>query len=226
MSAQPSKILFLIFDGGMDTLDFAGPLETLMQANTAPSGHGHRFFEAVVAATNEVTVSSQNLTVKRNISIRDAIDSIHDYDVLVVPGGRGARKLAQMEQTGEEAQLIRAFAEHQPNATRERVLMSICTGALILAAGGWLKGLKATTHHSALSRLEDICSKHGSTEVVKARFVDSGVRRGLRIITAGGVSSGLDASLYLLGLKCGKAIAEETAVVLEYATRQDEGIID
>jgi len=97
---------------------------------------------------------------------------------------------------------------------------------------GLLSGLKATTHSDYLDQFQKICtvsaegSESESTEVLKARFVDAGPNQtGTHIITAGGNSSGLDASLYLVILKMGREAADEVARLAEYKWREVEGVV-
>ncbi len=132
--------------------------------------------------------------------------------------------------------VIRAFAglrrELESSITGQRVLMSVCTGSLILGNLGLLSGLKATTHSDYLDLFQKICtisaegSGRESTRVLKARFVDAGPNQtGTRINTAGGNSRGLDASLYLVMLKVGRKVADEVAGVAEHKWREVEGVV-
>jgi len=92
------------------------------------------------------------------------------------------------------------------------VTMSVCTGAYVLAATGLLNGKAATTHHSAYSDLEmkfpDIQVKRG------ARFIEQG-----NLATAGGLTSGMDLALRVVGRYFGEEAIEETAFQLEYQGR-------
>jgi len=105
--------------------------------------------------------------------------------------------------------------------------MSVCTGALFLAEAGVLGGVSATTHPGYYGKLREICEGKvkeagKGTEVLKERFVVNRVdeERGLRIITAGGVSCGLDASLWLVGEVAGTDSRERVAQVVQYAWRE------
>lgn len=135
------------------------------------------------------------------------------------------------EQSRPEMQLVRRFAALPPADTgKERTILSVCTGAFVLGAAGLLAGLRVTTHHMALEELGRLCERVGAPvkEVVGGdgtRFVDSGVvdlKQGgrLRVITAGGVSSGLDAALHLLEVLKGSEVAGWAARVVEYERRQ------
>ena len=92
----------------------------------------------------------------------------------------------------------------------ERVL-SVCTGALLLAKIGLLGGIKSTTHHSAFETLTEIAP---DTEIVRdARFVDSG-----KVITSAGISAGIDMSLYVIEQLYGTETARQTAAYMEYGS--------
>ena len=108
-----------------------------------------------------------------------------------------------------------------------KLVLSVCTGSLFLAALGCLAGRKATSHWRSLPVLTDLCSQHGEnvTKVVRARFVDS--TKGVidspsRIITAGGVSCGLDATFYMLSLLVDTELIDKIAKNLDYAPRGTE----
>ncbi len=104
--------------------------------------------------------------------------SLAELDVLVVPGGPGARAL--VHDTAVVAWL-QTFPEN-------RLVTSVCTGALLLGAAGRLRGRRATTHATALGEL----AAYGAT-AVRERVVDAG-----QVVTAGGVTSGLDLGIHLV----------------------------
>jgi transcriptional regulator GlxA family with amidase domain len=94
-------------------------------------------------------------------------------------------------------------------ATTAEVVFSICTGSLILAAAGVLRGRPATTHRDALTLLSEL---DPTCTVVTDRIVDNG-----SVVCAAGVSAGLDASLYLVARLSGADVARECAEYIEYA---------
>jgi putative intracellular protease/amidase len=118
-------------------------------------------------------------------------------DILVVPGGIGTRALVNDEPLLE---WIRAIDAGSTWTT------SVCTGSLLLGAAGLLAGKKATTHWAALDLLEP----YGATPVSE-RVVEQG-----KIITAAGVSSGIDMALTLAAHVAGDEIAQAIQLGIEY----------
>ena len=90
------------------------------------------------------------------------------------------------------------------------LVLSVCTGALILAKAGILDGLKATTHHQAYDELREIITNSKIVEKGQ-RFVDNG-----RVITSGGISAGIDMSFHVIERLYGKDTAENTSDYMEY----------
>ena len=168
-------------------------------------------------------VAGRCVTVRAEITTSTALGNINDFDILIVPGGNPSLIYDMCKRDTEEAKLIQAFNESSAAGDNgEKIILSVCTGAGFLGAVGVLKGLKATTHHLFLDALRNIDS---SIEVVSSvtsegkpnRYVDGGInKQGKRIITAGGVSCGLDAALFLAELKAGREAAEFIARIMEY----------
>lgn len=109
---------------------------------------------------------------------------------------------------------------------------SVCTGALFLGSLGVFNGKFCTTHWSAYDDLKErvntAASASGGTpgRVIKARFVDSGLNESkIRIISSGGISCGIDASLHLVKLLVGEEEAISTAELLDYAYRKTDGVV-
>ncbi len=126
-----------------------------------------------------------------------ALDELPDPDVLVVPGGYGTRAL--MEDETILAWLRRAHESSQWTT-------SVCTGSLLLAAAGILDGLEATTHWLVLDALE----RYG-VRPVSRRVVEQG-----KVITAAGVSSGIDMALTLASRIAGEKLARGIQLGIEY----------
>ena len=89
------------------------------------------------------------------------------------------------------------------------LVMSVCTGALLLAKVGLLDGLEVTTHHGAIDLLREVAPK--TTVHADRRFVDNG-----RVICSAGIAAGIDMSLHVLARLLGPEVAEKTARQMEY----------
>jgi transcriptional regulator GlxA family with amidase domain len=217
IASPPLRVLYAIHPS-LDTLDLTGPLEILSHANH-PSSPPAKVFTPTITAVSEFTTTNQNLTIKRHIPISEAHTKLADFDVLIIPGGASPGVL---EGKTEPLDIIKAFvALPKKQDGSIRTLMSVCTGSLFLAEVGVLDGKTATTHVNYLDKLREIVEGKGETEVVEERFVvnKTDEEKGLRIITAGGVSSGLDASLWLVGDIAGKEVLERVAQVTQHAHR-------
>lgn len=125
------------------------------------------------------------------------LDEVDAADILVVPGGWGTRALIHDEET---LSWVRAIHE------TTRWTTSVCTGSLVLAAAGLLGGLDATTHWAAAETLEKLGARYSPERVV---------RRG-KLVTAAGVSAGIDMALALAGLVAGEQVAKALQLAVEY----------
>lgn len=125
-----------------------------------------------------------------------ALSDVTAPDILIVPGGNAVGQLGDKTVTD----WIRAVHE------KTKWTASVCTGSLILGAAGLLKGLQATTHWNALNFL-----KMFEAEPVKKRFVRQG-----KLITAAGVSAGIDMALMLVALERGEELAQTIQLGIEY----------
>ena len=165
-----------LFDGA-EELDWAGPWEVLSYWSKYRPEDNIEVF--TVAKDNSRPIEcAKGLRVLADYSW----DSAREIDVLVYPGGRGTRA-----QVGDEELRAWVRSVHE----RARLTTSVCTGAYILADAGLLKGRPATTHWDDFDGLLAI---DGSIEARRnERYVDDG-----DIITAAGVSAGIDMALYLI----------------------------
>ncbi|MBV8835923.1 MAG: DJ-1/PfpI family protein [Alphaproteobacteria bacterium] len=127
-------------------------------------------------------------------------------DALIVLGGPGWQAAAEDED-------IRAFIRDFHRL--DGVVSAVCTGGMIVAAAGLLDGRTATTKREIVAGekrpLDLLSERHPDTHAVEARLVDTGT-----VLTGGGVSLGIDMTLYLVKRFVGLGIAEETARILEY----------
>jgi putative intracellular protease/amidase len=191
-AAQPTRqrVAILVFEG-VQIIDFAGPYEVFGQA-------GYEVF--TVGATTAPLKTAMGLTITPAFTFAD-----HRHaDVLVIPGGN-----------------INSAMHDKPTldwisarSAATRATMSVCNGALILAATGLLDGLTATTFHGALDSLKTQFPR--VTVVEDKRFVDNG-----RIITTAGLSSGIDGAMHVVSRQEGKLDAQLVARNLEYDWKED-----
>jgi transcriptional regulator GlxA family with amidase domain len=187
------NIAILIFDD-VEVLDFAGPFEVFALTDEL---RGHAPFHTFTLAESPGSVRARNgLKVVPDFTL----ETCPPPHVLVIPGGQGTRPLLKKPALLE---WIRTKAR-----TAELVL-SVCTGALVLAKAGLLDGLRVTTHHLALDLLRELAPS--ATVDPSRRFHDNG-----KIITAAGISAGLDASLHAVARLLDPAAAEATARQMEY----------
>lgn len=131
------------------------------------------------------------------LAVTKTIDDVSAADVLVVPGGPGVRLLLKDEKVLDWVRRMHKAAAWTT---------SVCTGSLLLGAAGLLKGLQATTHWNSAAVLESFGAKY-----VERRVVPQG-----RIVTAAGVSSGIDMALWLVGEVAGREAAEAAQLCIEY----------
>ncbi|KAI9676071.1 MAG: hypothetical protein M1817_000814 [Caeruleum heppii] len=245
---------------GVDLLDFAAPLEVLFNASNtsasaatngsiAASGSRPAYFDSSVVAVQKNVMCASPLHVVPQMSVKEATTKMADWDIVIVPGGIGVSSLidtrtAQIKPDTQEqrdmkelVEFIRAYAASSAakhDGEREKILMSICTGALLLGTAGVLDGMSCTTHHVLLDSLRRLCPTADVVE--KKRWVDGGLlrqkasstttaddgkKRAVHLITAGGISSGLDATFYLVSLLCGERFVEEVGTAMEYEWRRN-----
>lgn len=185
------RAAFIIFDS-MTSLDFIGfydPVTRLKSMNLMPDFSWH------ICATKPRITDDRGLELSAEV-VAEPLDG---YDLLFVPGGFGTRAL----------QHDRNFVEWLKSAATVGLKTSVCTGALLLGAAGFLRGKRATTHPSALQDLEPY-----GAQVLKKRVVDAG-----SVITAGGVSSSLDLGLHVVERIAGAESRTIIAKQMDYPYR-------
>jgi transcriptional regulator GlxA family with amidase domain len=194
------QVGILIFDA-VELLDFAGPFEVFSRTRLVPGVDSRRNEESAPFQVFTVAPRAEPITATAGLRVLPHYDfaSHPPIDILVVPGGFGTRALLQDTAVTE---WIRQRA-----AQAQRVA-SVCTGALLLARAGLLAGHRATTHWGALELLGSL----DPTIRVEPglRVVDD------HIITAAGVSAGIDMALNLVESLFGREVADETARYIEY----------
>lgn len=186
------KLGILLFDD-VEVLDFAGPFEVF---SIACLNQDPKPFEVMTLAESTPIQARNGLSVNPTHLIHDA----PPLDILLVPGGPGARR---------EIHNDRLLDWIREQASQVELLLSVCTGALLLAKSGLTQGMKLTTHHLAIPELEALVSKESIDG--KERFIDNG-----KVILSAGVSAGLDMSFYLVAKLFGDTLARKTADFMEY----------
>jgi transcriptional regulator GlxA family with amidase domain len=187
------RIEIVVFDG-FDEMDAVAPYEVLRTA----AGLDAPIEAELVGAHGAGTITASHgmrVVVERGPS--------EDVDMLLVPGG------GWFHGPGVRDEIEAGVVPRALVAARERgaIVGSVCTGAMLLAAAGLVEGRPAITHHSAI---EDLRAA-GAQVVEGARFVDDG-----DLVTAGGVTSGLDLALHIVEKVAGASIAEQVAREVEY----------
>ena len=158
---------------------------------------GHDVFNTFTLAESPGTLRAVNgLTIVPT----HTLESAPAPAVLVVPGGQGTRALlrrpALLDWLGQRA-------------ARAEVTLSVCTGALVLAQAGLLAGRRVTTHHDCLDLLRQLAP--AAIVDGSRRYHDTG-----GIVTAAGISAGIDASLHVVARLLGSGVADQTMRYMEY----------
>ena len=188
-----SRKVAILIFNGVEIIDYTGPWEVFGAAD---------FDVYTVAETKEPVTTAMGMRVIPHYTLADAPPP----DVLVVPGGdvQGPRGSAA---TLKWIRDVTARAEQT---------LSVCNGAFTLASAGLLDGLGATTSAHLLDKLR---ADYPNVRVVDdQRFVDNG-----KIITAGGLSSGIDGALHVVSKMLGNGRAQAVALGLEYDWRPRSG---
>ena len=165
----------LLFDG-VEVLDFAGPYE-VFSGTEGPDGHP--FVTVVTIGPTEEVTAQGGLRIKPTHLLTDC----PPLAALIVPGGPGA-DLPTSVQGDHLLPFLRERAAVTP------LIASVCTGAFLLGRAGLLDGLPVTTHHLAL---EALAAEIPAARVEGGKLIDTG-----RLVTAAGVSSGIDLALHLM----------------------------
>ena len=187
------NVAILIFDD-VQVLDFTGPFEVFSVTD--------RLCNYEMLHTFTVAESPGSVRARDGLKVVPdfTLESCPPPHVLVVPGGWGSRALLKKPALLEWVRIKARNAE---------IVMSVCTGALVLAKAGLLDGLRITTHHLSLDLLRELAPN--STVDPSQRFHDNG-----KIVTSAGVSAGIDCSLHVVARLLGPAAAEATARQMEY----------
>jgi transcriptional regulator GlxA family with amidase domain len=181
--------ILLFYD--VEEMDFSGPLEVFGVASS------------LTGQVEVVTVSKDGKPVRCRYGLKVQPDlgfaNCPQLDLLIIPGGKGARTSAS-----KDAATL-SFARGQAERAE---IASVCTGAMVLAEAGILKGHRATAHHEWTASLQRYPGVEGAKGV---RYVREG-----RVSTSAGVSAGIDLALAIVRDLFGNGTAEEVAKIMEY----------
>ncbi|EIW74199.1 DJ-1 PfpI family protein [Coniophora puteana RWD-64-598 SS2] len=216
-----------------DNLDLNGPLEVLAGAE----------WDIVVAAADEFTQVGHGYSLRRSITYAEALATLDSFAALLIPGAAPDAILPYLKE-GEThfdglLDVAEAFTKLGPAEDgTERVMLTVCTGSLVPAYRGLFDGLRATTHFMAYDLLTEVSEGYrkrnpGAAKGVtlvgpvegkepRGRWVDAGRNaHGVRVISAGGVSCGIDATLFIVSERYGRDKALKIAEIMEYAWREN-----
>lgn len=178
--------IVLVLFEGITALDVVGPYEVLSRLPGA---------EVVFAGPHVGIVRTDNRVLGMHVDA--ALTDVEHADVLLVPGGYGVDALIASPDVLGELRRLDAGA---------RFTTSVCTGALVLGAAGLLRGVEATTHWAYF----DALASYGATPLSE-RVVSRG-----RVVTAAGVSAGIDMALTLAAQLAGEDVARGIQLAIEY----------
>ncbi|HEY7413582.1 MAG TPA: DJ-1/PfpI family protein, partial [Ktedonobacteraceae bacterium] len=174
------RIAFVIYNG-MTALDLIGGYDPLTRLKTM--GFLQDVMWDICTHTSEVHDNAGTVFTPTHVGM-----PLDNYDMVYIPGGFSSRELSNN----------RSFIDWIRTAAPSKLKVSVCTGALLLGAAGFLEGKTATTHPAAFEELQPYCAR-----VVDKRVVDEG-----DVITARGVTSSIDLGLYLCEKFAGYEIKE------------------
>ena len=195
-----SRFAVFIYDG-VEPVDLATFGVLSMARRVAPQIE----IFTVAPAAGPVTLSNGLVVIAQH-----GIDACPPADAIIVTGGPGWQREAASAPTLE---FLRRYAPG-------RVVASVCTGGMILAAAGLLDGHRATTKREVTGAEEppvDVMrARHPAVKVEVARLVDDGA-----VVTGGGVTLCIDTTLHLLARMLGEPVAAETARIMEYTAARE-----
>ncbi|RST76107.1 DJ-1/PfpI family protein [Siminovitchia acidinfaciens] len=192
----------------VDAMDFVGPYEVFNLSTYKDSDVSKLFLnqldkEEKPFLVHTVSEDGGLITVHNGLKVQPdySFQTAPDFDIVVVPGGpyRAIKTVTQNEG------IIHWIA----GKSEDKLVLSVCTGALFLAKAGLLNGKQATTNQAALDLLE---TSYPEVKVIRGvKFVDQG-----SVVTAAGISAGIDMSLHVVGRLLDKEAGIRTADTIEY----------
>lgn len=178
----------------IELLDFAGPYEVF---SVTAELNDYQLFKVFTITRDGTGIRSVNgLKASPDFSFADH----PPVDILIIPGGVGTKAILKDQDT---LNWVRRTAENA------RIVMSVCSGARILGALGLLDHLEAVTHHEVVEDLRELAPNTVINQ--DRRFADNG-----KIMTSGGISAGIDLSLYIVKKLHGETVVHKTIRYMEY----------
>lgn len=194
MSSQIKVGIFLFNE--VEVLDFAGPFE-VFSITTHRDSTEKAFKVGTVAQSKDMITARNGLKVQPDYAFSDA----PPFDILIIPGGYGAEEI--------EIHNEKVIEWIKERSKEVKLIASVCTGAFLLAKSGLLDGKRATTHWMDTDRLAREFPR--VTVQPSVKFVDEGT-----VITAGGISAGINMSFHIIKRLLGRDVAKYTAKRMEY----------
>ncbi len=182
------RMAYILFDG-MTTLDFVGFYDAVTRMGV---------LKAIENVSWDFCSNKEEVTDDRGLTLKinQVSPDLSAYDLIFIPGGFSTRQL----------RFDTNFITWIQTAREVEYKVSVCTGALILGAAGFLNQKKATTNPSAYELLAPYCS-----EVVKERFVRDG-----NVFTGGGVAASIDLGLYFIESLTNENVVREVQEKMDY----------
>jgi transcriptional regulator GlxA family with amidase domain len=185
----PISVVFVVGNGAT-VIDFAGPWEVFQDVSVP--GNDSPFSVAMISDNTAPLRASGGMIIAADHSY----DTLTEQPNIIVMGAQGEhtpKKIAWIKKVSEKADIV----------------MSVCTGAFLLAKTGMLDGLTATTHHDFYDQFE---KQFPAIHLIRGpRYVENG-----KVATAGGLTSGIELALRVVQRYFGDTITEQTAAYMEY----------
>lgn len=195
------RIVLLTFPKA-EMLDAVGPLEVFAQANAGLGGDAYEIEVVSLAAGPVVMSSGLSLVAGKRLA-----DECGEIDTLLIGGGEGARRHA-------DDPAVQAWLRDRVPGVRR--LGAVCTGAFVLAAGGYLDGRRVTTHWQ---RCGELAGRYPALRVEP----DAIFQRDGKVITSAGITAGIDLALHLVEEDHGRALAFAVARQMVVFARRPGG---
>ncbi len=196
------NVAIFIFDD-VEVLDFTGPFEIFSVCGLRSGGE--KPFNVYTVAEKQNIRARNNLLITANY----LLGTCPQPDIVLIPGGGGIH--ADGTTFGSRKEMHNEILLNWIREQNKKIelLLSVCTGSLILAKAGLLEGLSATTHWKAVEAMQ--AAAPNTKLFPEKRWVDNE-----RIILSAGVSAGIDMSLYVISKLLGKEAADENAQYIQY----------